>query len=125
MFTFGANKVLSAMAAKSVVGIDPKDEAGAVDALHESGYDIHAVTQAVGGNVLYYTGGYGSGGGALEVSADGASVKPKWSDKNLDCQHHGVRLLTGTCTGTGHNNNKLMCLELATGKLMWSTDIEE
>ncbi len=122
MFTFGANKVLVTMTAKSVVGIDPKTGKVLWTHVHETEYDIHAVTPAVEGNVLYYTGGYGSGGGALDVSADGASVKPKWSDKNLDCQHHGVVLLDGYVYGTGHNNNKLMCLELATGKLMWSTD---
>jgi outer membrane protein assembly factor BamB len=110
------------MLAKSVVGIDPK--AGDVLWTHkfETQYDIHAVTPVSSGNVIYYTGGYGSGGGAVDVSADGTKVTPKWDDKNLDCQHHGVVLVDGYIYGTGHKNNKLMCLELATGKLMWSTD---
>lgn len=122
IFTFGGNKVLVTMTAKSVVGIDPKTGKVLWTHVHETDYDIHAVTPAVQGNILYYTGGYGSGGGALEVSADGTSVKPLWSDKNLDCQHHGVVLLDGYIYGTGHNNNKLICLELATGKLMWATN---
>lgn len=122
IFTFGGNKVLVTMTGKSVVGIDPKSGKVLWSHVHETKYDIHAVTPAVEGNILYYTGGYGSGGGALEVSADGSSVKPLWSDKNLDCQHHGVVILDGYVYGTGHNNNKLMCLELKTGKVMWSTD---
>jgi outer membrane protein assembly factor BamB len=122
IFTFGGRRVLVTMLAKSVVGIDPK--AGDVLWTHkfETQYDIHAVTPVSSGNVIYYTGGYGSGGGAVDVSADGTKVTPKWDDKNLDCQHHGVVLVDGYIYGTGHKNNKLMCLELATGKLMWSTD---
>ncbi len=110
------------MTAKSVVGIEPATGKVLWTHVHETKYDIHAVTPAAEGNVLYYTGGYGSGGGALDVSEDGTSVKPKWSDSNLDCQHHGVIVLDGYVYGTGHENNKLMCLELATGKLMWITD---
>ncbi|MBM3290961.1 MAG: hypothetical protein FJY92_12495, partial [Candidatus Hydrogenedentes bacterium] len=122
IFTFGGNKVLVTMTAKSAIGVDAKTGKALWSHLHETEYDIHAVTPAVSGNIMYYTGGYGSGGGALEVSADGSSVKPLWSDKHLDCQHHGVVLLDGYVYGTGHKNNKLVCLELKTGKLMWETD---
>ena len=122
IFKFGNKEVLVTMTAKSVVGIEPATGKVLWNHVHETEYDIHAVTPAVQGNILYYTGGYGSGGGALEVAADGSSVKPLWSDKNLDCQHHGVILLDGYIYGTGHKNSKLMCLELKTGKLKWSTD---
>lgn len=73
--------------------------------------------------LLYYVGGDGAGGGALELSADGASVTPKWTDENLDCLHHGVVLVDGYLYGTGYRGGgKLVCLEMATGKLMWSTE---
>ena len=122
IFTFGGNKVLVTMTAKSVDGFDAKTGKPLWSHGHATDYDIHAVTPAVAGNIVYYTGGYGSGGGALEISPDGSSAKPIWSDKNLDCQHHGVVVVDGYVYGTGHNNNKLMCLEMASGKLMWSTD---
>ena len=124
IFTFGKNRILVTMTAKSVVGIEIETGKVLWTHLHETQYDIHAVTPASEGNTIYYTAVYGSGGGALDVSADGATVTQKWLDENLDCQHHGVVLHEGYVYGTGHrNNNKLMCLELATGKLMWSTDL--
>jgi len=71
--------------------------------------------------LVYFSGGYGSGGGALELSADGSAVTLKWQDTNLDCQHHGVVLVDGYLYGTGHKRGELVCLEMATGKLMWSS----
>jgi outer membrane protein assembly factor BamB len=122
IFNFGGRDILVTMTAKSVVGIEEKTGTLLWAHPHETQYDIHAVTPVRAGNVIYYTAGYGSGGGAIEVSADGSSVKQLWLDKNLDCQHHGVVLRDGYVYGTGHNNGKLMCLELATGKLMWTSD---
>lgn len=122
IFDFGANRVLVTMTAKSVVGLDVATGKLLWTHPHETDYDIHAVTPVRQGNIIYYTAGYGSGGGALEVNADGSSVKSLWTDKNLDCQHHGVVLLDGYIYGTGHKNSALMCLELATGKLMWRSD---
>ncbi|MFA6239404.1 MAG: PQQ-binding-like beta-propeller repeat protein [Candidatus Hydrogenedentales bacterium] len=122
VFQFEGHRVLVTMTAKSVVGIDVKDGAVLWTHKHETDYDIHAVTPVLQGNMLYYTGGYGSGGGMLEVSKDGASVSPIWSDKNLDCQHHGVVVLDGYIYGAGHNSGSLFCLELATGKVMWNAE---
>jgi hypothetical protein len=69
--------------------------------------------------LLYYSGGYGSGGGALQLSEDGSSVIPAWQDKTLDCQHHGVVLVDGFIYGTSHKKPGLACIEMATGKVMW------
>lgn len=108
--------------AKLVVGIDP--ETGEVLWTHEhpTAYDIHEVTPILGDGLLYYTGGYKSGGGALKLADDGSSITPAWSDSALDCQHHGVVLIDGYLYGTGHQSRHgLTCLEMATGKLMWTT----
>ncbi|MCX5759324.1 MAG: PQQ-binding-like beta-propeller repeat protein, partial [Candidatus Hydrogenedentes bacterium] len=83
-------------------------------------YDIHAVAPIYDKGVVYYTGGYQSGGGALELSPDGTSVKVKWTDTALDCQHHGVVLVDGYLYGTSHRG-QFVCLEMATGKVMWKT----
>ena len=45
----------------------------------------------------------------------------KWEDKTLDSQHHGVVLVDGYLYGSGHSNGGLTCLEMATGKVMWTT----
>ncbi|HOD49725.1 MAG TPA: PQQ-binding-like beta-propeller repeat protein [Candidatus Hydrogenedentes bacterium] len=119
LFEVGGHRIIVTMTAKSVVGLDAATGALLWSHTHETDYDIHAVTPVLEGRMLYYTGGYGSGGGMLLLSEDGSSVTPQWADKNLDCQHHGVVLLDGYIYGTGHKNQNLMCLQLQTGKLMW------
>jgi len=117
----GGRRIIVTMTAKYVVGVDADSGEFLWKHGHETDYDIHAVTPAYADGMLYYTGGYGSGGGMLELSADGTRITPKWADKNLDCQHHGVVLVDGYLYGTGHKKGQLMCLELKTGKVMWST----
>jgi len=114
-------RILLTETAKLVVGADATSGALLWTHDHPTEYDIHAVTPLYQDGLVYFTGGYGSGGGALQLSPDGSSVSVKWTDKNLDCQHHGVVLVDGYLYGTGHQNGQLMCLEMATGKLMWGT----
>jgi outer membrane protein assembly factor BamB len=114
-------RILLTETAKLVVGIDAATGALLWTHDHPTEYDIHAVTPIYKDGLVYFTGGYGSGSGALELSPDGASVTLKWTDKNLDCQHHGVVLVDGYLYGTGHNKAQLVCLKMATGKLVWST----
>jgi outer membrane protein assembly factor BamB len=115
------HRILLTETAKLVVGIDPDSGKLLWKHDHVTEYDIHAVTPIYKDGLVYFSGGYGSGGGALQLSDDGASVTPKWTDTNLDCQHHGVVLVDGYLYGTSQKKNSLMCLEMATGKLMWSS----
>lgn len=118
----GGRRMVLTMTAKSVVALDP--ETGAILWTHEhiTKYDIHAVTPVYADGMIYYTGGYKSGGGMLQLAADGASVTPKWSDLTLDCQHHGIVIVDGYVFGTAHQlGKKLVCLELASGKVMWES----
>ena len=115
-------RILVTMTAKLVVGIDPASGAVLWTHEHETDYDIHAVTPVYEKGMLYYTAGYKSGGGMLELAADGASITPKWRDENLDCQHHGVVLQDGYIYGTAHQSGReMLCLELATRKVVWRT----
>lgn len=119
IFTFGGREVLCTMTADSIVGIDAKDGTVLWVHAHKTPWKIHANTPVASGNLIYYSSGSGAGGGALEVSADGSSVTQKWLDKTLDSLHKGVVLVDGYIYGTGEKNNKLVCLELATGEVMW------
>ena len=124
--THNGHRILLTETEKLVVGVNPDNGALLWTYPHKTEYDIHAVTPLYSNGLVYFTGGYGSGGGALELSADGAAVTLKWEDKKLDCQHHGVVLVDGYLYGTGHKNNQLTCLEMATGKLMWqSKDVKQ
>jgi len=122
LFTFGGRRVLVTMTADSIVGINETDGKVLWVHAHKTPYKIHGNTPVAAGNLIYYTSGSGAGGGVLEVSADGSSVTQKWLDKQLDSLHKGVVLVDGYIYGTGEKNNKLVCLELATGKVMWEAD---
>jgi len=114
-------RILLTETAKLVVGIDADTGNLLWTHDHPTDYDIHAVTPLYKDGLVYFTGGYGSGGGALELSPDGSAITVKWTDKSLDCQHDGVVLVDGYLYGTGHKTSELMCLEMATGKVMWRT----
>jgi outer membrane protein assembly factor BamB len=119
--THNGHRILLTETETLVVGLNPDNGTLLWTHPHKTEYNIHAVTPLYSNGLVYYTGGYGSGGGALELSPDGASVTLKWEDKKLDCQHHGVVLVDGYLYGTGHKNNQLVCLEMATGKVMWQS----
>ncbi|HPO13359.1 MAG TPA: PQQ-binding-like beta-propeller repeat protein [Candidatus Hydrogenedentes bacterium] len=115
-------RILTSFTGSYVVGADAENGQLLWTYEQKTPWNIHAVTPLYKDGLLYYTGGDGVGGGALELSSDGSSITSKWTDTNLDCIHYGVVLVDGYLYGTGNKSGgKLVCLEMATGKLMWST----
>ncbi len=90
---------------------------------HITEYDIHAVTPIYKDGCVYYVAGYKSGGGLLKLSEDASAYTVLWLDTQLDCQHHGVVLVDGYLYGTSHHRGggRMVCLEWATGKVMWTS----
>ncbi len=116
------HRILLTGTARNIIGVDPDSGKLLWSFAHKVPWDIHAVTPVYGAGLVYYTGGDGVGGGALELSPDGSSVTSKWTDTTLDCLHHGVVLVDGYLYGTGYKSGgKLVCLEMATGKVMWTS----
>lgn len=117
------HRIIITMTANSVVGIDADTGTDLWTHPHPTSSNVHAVTPVYADGMLYYTAGYGSGGGMLDLSPDGSSFTVGWTDNtNLDCMHHGVVLHDGYIYGTSHNlGNRLVCLELATGDVEWTT----
>jgi outer membrane protein assembly factor BamB len=105
-----------------IIGVNPDTGALLWAFAHKVNWDIHGVIPVYHDGLVYYTGGDGIGGGALELSADGNSITSKWTDTTLDCLHHGVVFIDGYLYGTGYKKGgNLVCLEMETGKVMWQT----
>lgn len=121
IITHKGRRILLTVTEKFVAGADAETGALLWTFGHKTAWNIHAVTPLYQDGLIYYVGGSGAGGGALELSQDGSAVTSKWTDTNLDCIHHGVVLVDGYLYGTGEKHNYLMCLEMATGKLMGSS----
>jgi len=123
LINHNGNRIIVTMTATSVVGIDADTGTVLWTHPHPTSSNVHAVTPVYADGVLYYTAGYGSGGGMLQLSADGSSFTVGWTDTTyLDCMHHGVVLHDGYIYGTSHNlGNRLVCLELATGDVAWTS----
>jgi len=123
IFTHNGRRILTTATGLYVIGADPATGALLWQAEQKAPWDIHGVSPVYGGGLLYYVAGDGIGGVALELSTDGASVTQKWTDKTLDCLHHGVVLLDGHLYGAGYKGGgRLVCLEMATGRVSWSTE---
>lgn len=122
IFTHNGRRILTNATARFIVGADADSGALLWTFAQKAPYDIHGVTPLYSDGLLYYVAGEGAGGGALELSPDGSAVASKWTDTELDCLHHGVVLVDGYLYGTGYGGGgKLVCLDMKTGKLMWST----
>jgi outer membrane protein assembly factor BamB len=118
------NRIIVTMTATSVVGIDPNDGTVLWTHAHPTSSNVHAVTPVYSNGMVYYTAGYGSGGGVLELSPDGSGFTVGWTDTTyLDCMHHGVVVHDGYIYGTSHHfgERRLVCLDLESGDFEWAT----
>lgn len=123
IYRYGGRRILTTATAATIVAADADTGQLLWSFAHKGPYDIHGVTPILEGNLLYYVAGDGFGGGALQLSEDGSTVTEKWTDKTLDCLHHGVVLVEGYLYGAGYKGGgALVCLEMATGKVMWKTE---
>ncbi len=123
MITHNGRRIIVTMTAGYVVGVDPSNGTILWTHSHPTDNGVHAVTPVYANGTLYYTAGYASGGGTLNLSSDGSSITDGWTDTaTLDCQHDGVVVDNGYVYGTSNSlGSELVCLELATGAVPWTT----
>ena len=76
-------------------------------------------TPVFANNKVFFTSGYGAGGGLLDLSAKDGEVAASevYHTNNMRNHHGGVVLVDGYLYG--FSDLILTCLEFATGKLMW------
>ena len=73
---------------------------------------------------FYTSSGYECGGARHQLSDDGTSVTRVWTDRVLDSHHGGAVLVDGYLYGSnfrGHYDGNWVCLDWATGKVMYET----
>ena len=88
-------------------------------------YGVNATTPIVYNDIIFHTSGYGMGCEALKVTKSGYSVL--WKNNAMEAQHSDPILINGYIYGYSgesmRNVGQFKCLELSTGKEMWSTDL--
>jgi len=82
-------------------------------------------TPVAHGDYVFVSTGYGTGSALLKLTKAGSGVDAQavyWLDANTFQCHHGGFLRVGDYLfgAHGHNKGNPICLELATGKVMWS-----
>lgn len=87
-------------------------------------YKVNATTPIVFNDIVFHTSGYKMGCEALKVTKSGYTVL--WKNNAIEAQHSDPILIDGYIYGysgeSGRNVGHFKCIELATGKEMWSTD---
>jgi outer membrane protein assembly factor BamB len=90
----------------------------------ETRYCVNASTPVISGDVVFNTSGYDMGGQALRFSK--AGYKTLWKSNVIGAQHSDPVLIDGylySYSGESTRKNGLFkCVEMLTGKEMWSTN---
>ena len=82
-------------------------------------YVANVATPIFSNNKVFFTSAYGTGGGLLDLTAQNGEVKAKevYFTRSMNNHHGGVVLVDGYLYG--FNDSILVCLDFATGKMMW------
>lgn len=87
-------------------------------------YGVNATTPIVSSDIVFHTSGYKMGCEALKVTQSGFTVL--WKSNVMEAQHSDPILIDGYIYGysgeSSRNNGQFKCIELTTGKEMWSTN---
>lgn len=87
-------------------------------------YNCNATTPAIEGDIIFHTTGYGKGGQALKVT--GSGFKVLWTNETIASHHSDPFIIDGYIYGysgqSTRNNGDFKCVELQTGKEIWSSD---
>ncbi|MBN1804120.1 MAG: PQQ-like beta-propeller repeat protein [Sedimentisphaerales bacterium] len=117
----GGRRLLITMVANGIVAINPDNGELLWRQEHSHRAGVQPNPPVYSDGMIYFSSGMGAGGVMLELADDGLSVTPKWEDKMLDCQMHGVVLVDGYIYGAAQGARRgLVCLELKTSNVMWN-----
>jgi outer membrane protein assembly factor BamB len=104
--------------------LDPNDGTELWSVEWKTDYGVNATTPAVSDSIIFITSGYNTGCMALKVSQTG--IETLWKNKVIASQHSDPIIIDGYVYGysgqSQQNRGYFKCVELETGKEMWSTD---
>jgi outer membrane protein assembly factor BamB len=88
-------------------------------------YNVNATTPIVDSNIIFHSSGYGMGCEAIKFTKNSFTVLYK--NNVMEAQHTDPVLIDGYIYGysgeSSQNKGSLKCIELATGKEMWTSDL--
>ena len=82
-------------------------------------YVANVATPIFSNNRVFFSSAYGTGGGLLDLTVQNGEVRAKevYFTRSMNNHHGGVVLVDGYLYG--FNDSILVCLDFATGKMMW------
>lgn len=110
---------------KGLSSLDPSDGKVMWTVPWQTEYGVNATTPIVNKDIVFHTSGYKMGCEVLKVNEHGYTIL--WKNNVIEAQHSDPVLINGYIYGysgeSSRNNGQFKCLELATGKEMWSTNL--
>lgn len=123
LFNHNGRKMLATHFESNLVGFDAVTGKMLWKQHQPNEYSVHPNTPIYHDGKLFYLSGYGQGGGMLELSSDGNSVKKIWSHKKMDSRMGGAVLVDGYVYGSG-DSRVWSCYDWDTGEEQYtSTEI--
>lgn len=117
-------RVILAMTAKALLGVDAADGRLLFEFPLNTSYDVHATTPICADNHVYISAGYGTGSVMLRIERNGDNFRAveKWRSPELDNHHGGVVLWDGFLYGASDQGNKgkWVCLDWNSGELLYA-----
>jgi outer membrane protein assembly factor BamB len=120
LFEHGGRKILATHTASHLLGLDASNGELLWSQRQPNQYSVHANTPLYEDGQLFYFSGYGQGGGLLELSPDGNSVKKRWFSDSLDSRMGGAVLLDGYLYTSGDYHREGRCVKFDSGEEMYA-----
>jgi outer membrane protein assembly factor BamB len=120
LFNHNGRKMLATHFDSNLLGFDATTGKMLWKQYHPNTYSVHPNTPIYHNGQLYYFSGYGQGGGMLELSADGNSIKRIWTQKKMDSRMGGAVLVDGYIYGSG-DSRVWTCYDWESGEEMYTS----
>jgi len=115
-------RMLLTMSANNAVGIDARTGRLLWRFPHSTWYGANVNTPVFNDGYVYLTSGYGTKDHVIKLNDSLSSATEVWSGKHMDNMHGGVVLVDGYLYGSGDEVKGWHCIEMTTGKDMWTAE---